>query len=406
MSAKRQAVAISVEGLAKTFRLPHEKTSSIKSALINFRKRRTYEKQEVLRDITFDVKKGEFFGIVGRNGSGKSTLLKLLAGIYTPTKGEVHINGRLTPFIELGVGFNMELTGRENVFLNGALLGFNRSQMSAMYDDIVKFAEIENFMDQKLKNYSSGMQVRLAFSIAIRAKADILLIDEVLAVGDASFQQKCFEVFAQLKKKGTTIILVTHDMSSVLRFCDRAMLIHDGDIVTQGKPALVADTYLELNYENTEKAREATQAAGTSKEAKIDQTVPQIESVVIQSASGQVTHRFTNTDKVKVVVHYQNKNGVGTHFGLQIFNDAGVYCFGSNTKISGLPPQKKKTGNITIDLEPKLAPGNYYINVASMNDNGTTVYNYKTRAVSFRIVKDTQIEGIATLEHAWRYDNV
>jgi ABC-2 type transport system ATP-binding protein len=169
-------VAIKVEKVSKTFKLPHEKNTSIKSAVVNFyRRKRSFEAQEVLKNVSFEIKKGEFFGIVGRNGSGKSTLLKMLAGIYIPTDGEIHVKGKLTPFIELGVGFNPELTGRENVFLNGALLGFNRSEMQAMYDDIVSFAELERFMDQKLKNYSSGMQVRLAFSIAIRANTDILL---------------------------------------------------------------------------------------------------------------------------------------------------------------------------------------------------------------------------------------
>jgi len=393
-------VAIKVDGLSKTFKLPHEKTTSIKSALINFRKRRTYEKQQVLKDISFEVKKGEFFGIVGRNGSGKSTLLKLLAGIYTPTSGNIQINGSLTPFIELGVGFNPELTGRENVFLNGALLGFNRKEMQAMYKDIVSFAELDKFMDQKLKNYSSGMQVRLAFSIAIRARSDILLIDEVLAVGDASFQQKCFEVFAELKKKGTTIILVTHDMSSVLRFCDRTMLIHKGDIVNVGKPALVADEYLKLNYENTEKTRNI----GTPDRKQPDKqntSQPMIKSVVIYDENTKPTHQFSAKYKVKIVIEYENKQKIPMHFGLQIFNDAGVYCFGSNTKISGVEPVKGEKGEISVELKAELIPGSYYINAASMNENATTVYNYKTRALSFRIIKDTQLEGIAKLEHTW-----
>jgi ABC-2 type transport system ATP-binding protein len=194
-------VVIKVDSVSKTFRLPHEKNSSLKGLVLNFYKgKRTYETQQVLKGISFEVKRGEFFGIVGRNGSGKSTLLKILAGIYFPTEGEIHISGRLTPFIELGVGFSPELTGRENVFLNGSLLGFNRKEMSSMYTDIVEFAELHRFMDQKLKNYSSGMQVRLAFSIAIRANPDILLLDEVLAVGDAAFQKKCYEYFMELKK--------------------------------------------------------------------------------------------------------------------------------------------------------------------------------------------------------------
>ncbi len=403
MADQAQDVIIKVANLGKTFKLPHEKHLSLKSAFVNFyRRRRGYELQQVLKDVSLEISRGEFFGIVGRNGSGKSTLLKLLAGIYAPSQGTIHIGGSLTPFIELGVGFNMELTGRENVFLNGALLGFPRREMRAMYDDIVKFAELRKFMDQKLKNYSSGMQVRLAFSIAIRAKSDILLIDEVLAVGDASFQQKCFDVFAELKKQGTTIILVTHDMSSVLRFCDRVMLIHEAQLVTIGKPAEVADTYLELNYENTEKNREAETKIDKNKADKEDRTKPTIKSVVIQGSNGKSTHRFSNKEKIKIIIYYENKQKAPTHFGLQIFNDAGVYCFGSNTKIFGLGPHAEKAGDIVVELSPELVPGSYYINVASMNENATTVYNYKIRAASFRIIKDSQFEGIATLEHSWR----
>lgn len=237
-------MAIKVEGVSKTFKLPHEKNNSLKSAIIHFHKRnKNYEKQEVLKDISFEIKKGEFFGIVGRNGSGKSTLLKLLAGIYSPDKGHIHVEGKLTPFIELGVGFNPELSGRDNVFLNGALLGFSRKEMESMYDEIVSFAELERFMDQKLKNYSSGMQVRLAFSIAIRANTDILVLDEVLAVGDEAFQRKCSEYFISLKDSGKSVVLVTHSMEDVRRFCSRAMLVEDGKIIELGTPEDVADSY-------------------------------------------------------------------------------------------------------------------------------------------------------------------
>jgi ABC-2 type transport system ATP-binding protein len=246
-----KGTAIKVENVGKTFRLPHEKNSSIKGALVNFYKRnKSYELQKALQGVSFDVKEGEFFGIVGRNGSGKSTLLKILAGIYSPSTGSTKVNGKLTPFIELGVGFNPELTGRENVFLNGALLGFNRKEMEKMYKKIVAFAELDRFMDQKLKNYSSGMQVRLAFSIAIRAKTDILLIDEVLAVGDTAFQKKCFDYFVKLKKQNTTIILVTHDMATVERFCDRVLVIdrsEDKGVMTPGEAATL---YSKLNASN------------------------------------------------------------------------------------------------------------------------------------------------------------
>ena len=245
---KVQDVAIKVSGVSKAFKLPHEKQSSIKGLFINiFRGRRTYEKQQVLKDISFDIKKGEFFGIVGRNGSGKSTLLKLMAGIYSPDEGRVQVNGKLTPFIELGVGFNPELTGRENVFLNGALLGFNRKEMTEMYDEIVEFAEIEKFMDQKLKNYSSGMQVRLAFSIAIMSKSDVFVFDEVLAVGDEAFQKKSLKIFDEYKARKQTIVLVTHDMETVKRFCTRAILVDDGNIIASGDPHQVSSEYSGLN---------------------------------------------------------------------------------------------------------------------------------------------------------------
>ncbi len=239
-------VLVKVDGLSKTFQLPEEKRTSVKSIFVEMFRKQKYEKQTVLNDISFEVKKGEFFGIVGRNGSGKSTLLKLLAGIYYPSTGGIKVNGSLVPFIELGVGFNPELTGRENVFLNGALLGFSRKQMERMYQDIVDFAELEKFMNQKLKNYSSGMQVRLAFSIAIRARGDILLLDEVLAVGDSAFQQKCFDYFNSLKRDKKTIILVSHNMQAVEQFCDRAMLIEKGKIQKIGDSEEIAILYEEM----------------------------------------------------------------------------------------------------------------------------------------------------------------
>ncbi|MBQ7040947.1 ABC transporter ATP-binding protein [Candidatus Saccharibacteria bacterium] len=238
--------ALKVTDLHKDFKLPTERAWGLKQMIFNTLKGvKGFKTQHVLRGISFTVEKGEFLGIVGRNGSGKSTLLKVLAGIYVPEKGSVKVNGSLVPFIELGVGFNPELTGRENVYLNGALLGFSNEEMDKMYDDIVDFAELRDFMDQKLKNYSSGMQVRLAFSIAIRARGDILILDEVLAVGDAAFQDKCNEYFKSLHGQ-QTVILVTHSMEDVERFCDRAILIEDGKIVQNGNPKKVAKAYLNL----------------------------------------------------------------------------------------------------------------------------------------------------------------
>lgn len=241
---KKKDIAIKVEGLSKTFKIPHEKHTSLKGAALNMFHRKSYEKFEALDDITFEVRRGEFFGIIGRNGSGKSTLLKVLAGIYVPDSGRVEINGKLSPFLELGVGFNPELSGRENLFLGGAILGLARSEITKKFDSIVEFAELKEFIDMKLKNYSSGMQVRLAFSLAINAHAEILLMDEVLAVGDTNFQRKCLNEFIKYKKERRTVVLVTHDTSVVKKYCDRAIELEKGKIINIGSPTSVVEGYL------------------------------------------------------------------------------------------------------------------------------------------------------------------
>ena len=251
-------VVLSADHVSKSFKLPTEQATGLKQAVINWTKGvKGYKKQTVLKDVSFEVHQGEFFGIVGRNGGGKSTLLKLISQIYYPNDGEIRVHGKLVPFIELGVGFNPELTGRANVYLNGALLGFSREQVDAMYDDIVDFAELDEFMDQKLKNYSSGMQVRLAFSVAIKAQGDILVLDEVLAVGDEAFQRKCNDYFTEIKKDPTkTVILVTHDMSAIKRYCTRAMFIQDGVVAAIGDRETVAEQYTLANLEAEERKQE------------------------------------------------------------------------------------------------------------------------------------------------------
>lgn len=259
---------IKVDGVSKDFKLPHEKIYSIKGAFVNIfkTKDRTVETQHALRGIDLTINEGDFFGIVGRNGSGKSTLLKLLAGIYKPTKGKIMVRGKLVPFIELGVGFNPELTGRENVYLNGAMLGFSKREIDQQYDDIVAFAELEEYMDKKLKNYSSGMQVRLAFSMAIRARADILLIDEVLAVGDADFQRKCFDYFQGLKRDKKTVVFVSHDMNAIKEFCTRAALIERSEVAYVGTPKDVARKYSMLFVdEAAEQANEQNPTEGKTR---------------------------------------------------------------------------------------------------------------------------------------------
>lgn len=267
-----EKIALQVTHVAKTFKLPTEQSNGIKQAFINWSKGiKGYKEQHVLRDISLTVNKGDFVGIVGRNGSGKSTLLKIISGIYTPTKGSVRVNGSLVPFIELGVGFNPELTGRENVYLNGAMLGFSTDQIDHMYQDIVDFAELHDFMDQKLKNYSSGMQVRLAFSVAIKAQGDILVLDEVLAVGDEAFQRKCANFFENVKKDSTkTVILVTHDMSAVRRYCSKAIMIDGGKVVDEGDPDDVADSYSLENISSDPNARAALKQMKKNRESFIE----------------------------------------------------------------------------------------------------------------------------------------
>ena len=237
-----------IEHLSKSFKLPHQRYSTLKERMLHPFRSTTFDELEAVKDVSVEIGEGEFFGIVGRNGSGKSTLLKCLAGIYRTDRGEAEVRGRLSPFIELGVGFNPDLTARENVTINAIMLGLSRKQAAARFDEIIAFAELEEFLDLKLKNYSSGMHVRLAFSVAVQADADVLLIDEVLAVGDAAFQQKCFEQFERMKREGKTIVLVTHDMSAVRRFCHRAMLLERGDMLGIDTPDAIARRYNELNF--------------------------------------------------------------------------------------------------------------------------------------------------------------
>jgi len=247
-------IAISVKNVSKTFRIPHEKVSSLRGAAISaFKRNKGYEEFKALDDVSFEVKKGEFFGIIGRNGSGKSTLLKILAGIYQTDKGSVKIDGRISPFLELGIGFNPELSGRDNVYLNATVLGLTKKEIDAKFDSIVAFSELERFIDQKLKNYSSGMQVRLAFSVSIHANREILLMDEVLAVGDSNFQSKCLSEFNKYKEMGKTVILVTHDIATVQRYCDRAMLVRNGKIVKIGNAEDVGSDYIYQNMSDEEK---------------------------------------------------------------------------------------------------------------------------------------------------------
>jgi len=236
-------IAIKVENVSKAFKIPHEKISSLRGVVVNIFRRKTYEEFNALDKVSFEVKKGEFFGIIGKNGSGKSTLLKVLAGIYQADGGNVAIDGLISPFLELGIGFNPELSGRDNVYLNATVLGLTKKQIDEKFDDIMAFSELEKFVDQKLNRYSSGMQVRLAFAVAIHANRDILLMDEVLAVGDEGFQKKCYDYFEKIKGK-KTILFISHDHEQIERFCDRTLWISNGVVKGYGETKAVVNEYL------------------------------------------------------------------------------------------------------------------------------------------------------------------
>lgn len=395
-------IAIKVDNVSKTFRLPHEKNDSVKSAVINFyRRSHSFEEQEVLKDISFDIKKGEFFGIVGRNGSGKSTLLKMLAGIYSPSKGNITINGKLTPFIELGVGFNPELTGRENVYLNGALLGFNRKEMRKMYRDIVEFAELRKFMDQKLKNYSSGMQVRLAFSIAIRAKSDILVLDEVLAVGDEAFQKKCEEYFLKIKNSGKTVILVTHSMKSVTEYCDRAMLLHDGEIKFIKDPQSVSEAYNEINQIDP---NDSSQDLDAYKDSISDGA--KIESIKIGSDKSNSWFQYgeTVTIEVKYKLHANVKKAI-IDIGVRL-GENGPYYFYTTSEKHEMEVSGKKGSVISLQCKFKniFRPGTFYVATSLYDAKSLKVYARERNGAKFR-TGELPADGLVYPDHQLKIED-
>lgn len=374
--------AIKVDKVYKDFKLPHQRKDTIKSVFTGIfdkkNKRTSYESQHALNNISFDIKKGEFFGIVGRNGSGKSTLLKILAGIYQPTKGKVMVGGKLVPFIELGVGFNPELSGRQNVFLNGALLGFSKSEIERMYDDIVKFAEIERFMDQKLKNYSSGMQVRLAFSMAIRADADVLLIDEVLAVGDADFQRKCFRYFKKLKKNQKTVVFVSHDMNAVREYCDRAAFIEKSKLVAVDTPERIAKMYEQLLSPSS------SQQKGEAKEVKKrwGDNLLKINSFKMETISDR-------SIKFSMMVGANDKCD-DPIFGFVVRDSGGRSLIGTNTMISNAKLKSMNEGDelrAVWSFDNALPDGDYTITLAAQYDGGVTNGDWWEDAISFRVTR-------------------
>jgi len=385
-------VAVAVNDIHKEFILPQHKNTTFKQTVVNIVKKNNKVTQKVLDGVSFEVNKGDFFGIVGRNGSGKSTLLKLLAGVYVPTSGDVQINGKLTPFIELGVGFNPELSGRDNVYLNGALLGFNRKQMDGMFDDIIEFAELAPFIDQKLKNYSSGMQVRLAFSIAIKAKNDVLIFDEVLAVGDEAFQRKCLDVFEQYKANGQTVILVTHDMETVRQFCSKAMLLDAGKIIEFGDPRKVATKYSQLNQTEIDGQAE-------KKNAKIQSS---LKVSLSDAVSGKARTSYLRGSEMTVALSWEDL-GVLESVGINIFKESGEHITGHNSRFSTTHDiLDKKACKITYKLD--LKPGKYRITAEAYEKEGRSVESLldgPTFSVTSSDETPQTWSGLVDVSHRW-----
>ncbi|HEM3636090.1 TPA: ABC transporter ATP-binding protein [Streptococcus suis] len=341
-------IAVKVDHVSKFFKLPTEATQSLRTTMVNrLRGIKGYRKHHVLKDVSFEVEKGDFFGILGRNGSGKSTLLKIISQIYVPEKGSVTVDGKLVSFIELGVGFNPELTGRENVYLNGALLGFSQEEIDAMYDDIVDFAELRDFMHQKLKNYSSGMQVRLAFSVAIKAQGDILVLDEVLAVGDEAFQRKCNDYFLERKKSGKTTILVTHDMGAVKKYCNKAVLIENGCVKAFGNPDDVSNQY------SLDNATTSIQKASVPKNNVVVPKEPEksspIKNLKVSLLSSPQT---TPIEKIRFRITYDVLENISTYVAFSLIEiDKHIWIYNDNSLDSLTYGVGQKTIDYSCSLE-------------------------------------------------------
>jgi ABC-type polysaccharide/polyol phosphate transport system ATPase subunit len=389
-------LAIQVEGLEKSFRIPTHRVDSFKERLVRPFAARDYRELHALQGISFDVRRGEFFGIVGRNGSGKSTLLKLLASIYRPDAGRIRMAGRLAPFIELGVGFNMELTARENVVLNGVMMGLTPRETRNRLEAVIEFAELEEFSELKLKNYSSGMLVRLAFSVMMEADADVLLIDEVLAVGDAAFQQKCADAFHAMKARGKTIVLVTHEMATVEEYCHRAMLIDGGHIRQIGDPAETGREYLKLNFERGVETGDGAAGPGADGARLLD--------CWLENAAGERTTTVEHGEELNLRAEIEverEATGLGVGFVIANADGLGLFEFGTQVKAAdggdAIPAGTRTL--VKAKLENPLAPGRHFVHCGAQSNRGGGVHVYVHNALDFVVFGTVGTKGIVSIEH-------
>jgi ABC-type polysaccharide/polyol phosphate transport system ATPase subunit len=406
--------AVVVDDVSKTFQVPHEHVHTLKERALHPFRRTGSERLRALRNVSFAVESGEFFGIVGRNGSGKSTLLKCLAGIYRTDGGRIYVNGRMSTFIELGVGFNMDLAAYDNVLLNATMLGLSPRETRARYDRIIDFAELRDFTDLKLKNYSSGMLVRLAFAVMIQVDADILLIDEVLAVGDVAFQQKCYDEFARIRASGTTVLFVTHDMGAVQRFCDRAVLLEHGRRVELGDPEHVGDRYYQLNFSQEARdaeARDAGERAGSAGSAgggamghepvRLGDGKAEIVEAWFEDERGQrvdvLRARQSCTFRVRVRVHAHLEDPL---VGVNLHNSAGEHVWGANNLLHEGSGTFEPGDELTfcVRFTNLLAPDRYWASPAVAKSSGALQWHdRRTRFASVVVTSTHPPEGLVDL---------
>jgi ABC-type polysaccharide/polyol phosphate transport system ATPase subunit len=404
-SAERGSAAVTLEGVSKAFKLPHQQYHTLKERALHPFRSQTFDVLQAVDDVSIEIGAGEFFGIVGRNGSGKSTLLKCLAGIYDTDAGRLSVRGRLSPFIELGVGFNPDLTARDNVTINAIMLGLTRKQARERFDEIIAFAELEEFLDLRLKNYSSGMTVRLAFSIAIQVDADVLLIDEVLAVGDASFQQKCFDEFHRLKEEGRTVLFVTHSMGDVQRFCDRAMLLEKGSIVDIGDPAVIARKYNEINF-----GRMRADGGGEVRDAnRSDRLAAEVVDAWFEDNDGRRIAALAPDAPCCACMEVRfNEAAEDPIFAVALRNDAGHTVFATSTVSEHGPTGHFAAGTtsvVRIRYENWLAAGRYSLTASvARNGRGDDMFDLREDIASVVVHGDLSAGGIARLPHGFEVE--
>jgi ABC-2 type transport system ATP-binding protein len=386
-------IVIEARAVSKTFRIPDHKVETIKERATHPFTRVEHRELHALREISFDIRQGEFFGIVGRNGSGKSTLLKIMASIYRADSGRVRMAGRVAPFIELGVGVNPDLTARENAVLNGVMMGLSRREAQRRLGAVIEFAELEEFADLKLKNYSSGMMVRFAFAVMVQADADIMLIDEVLAVGDASFAQKCMDVFHERKAAGKTVVLVTHDMATVQSMCHRAMLIDEGEIKYLGDPDSTALEYYRLNF------------AGPKDDLVIDDREPTVDfnarvlSATLRDEAGAAVENVEQGAPIALEVVLEAARGLRSPtFAFHVRNDDGMVVFGFNTS---LDDEVAPGGSMRLEgsIENRLVPGRYYLDCwVRQTENERTIAVQGLRLLAFVVYGTAPRDGVVMVE--------